>query len=258
MMFGFMKSFLGIKGKQFGQEVIEAIVGIDPEGATQAQLEQMEKDLDKAGIVLQKIRTDYEREVYEAEETMQRYDKMMAAAEYLQAKLANSVTSMTEHPAIEASLARLLDKIEEFAHEVEQEKQDVVEVKALLEEAQAAYKDKAEALTRAKQEIDRAKRGMQRATLQAERAEEKAKRAAEVAGLRRGTTNKLAIATNAMQRKAEEARVRASAFTMKADALAQPSSSDDPLIAEAMQASENKVGKSNANLAERLAALRKK
>ncbi|KAF0136475.1 MAG: hypothetical protein FD153_1921 [Rhodospirillaceae bacterium] len=256
-MFSFMKSFLGVKGKQFGADVIEAIVGIDPEGATQAQMAQMEKDLDNTGMMLQKIRADYEREVREAEEAMQRYDKMMAAAELLQARLADPAMLVTEHAAIEASLARLIGQIEGFAHEVEQEKQDMIEVKALLDEAQTAYKAKAEALTQARQGLDRARRDMQRATLQAERAEEKAKRAAEVACLRGTTTNRLSIATDAMQRKAEEARAKAAALNLKADALAlaKPGASDDPLITEAMRAIESKPGANNANLAERLAAL---
>ena len=259
-MFGFMKSFLGIKGKQLGQEIIEAIVEIDPEGATQAQLEQMEQDLDKAGMVLQKIRVDYEREVREAEEATGRYDKMLAAAEHLQARLQNPATPVSEHASIEASLTRLIGQIEAFTHDVEQEKQDVVEVKALLEEAGAAYKVKAAALTQAKHGIDRAKHDMQRVTLQVERAEEKARRAAEVAGLRGGGTNKLSIATEAMQRKAEKARSRAAALGMKAEALAlaKPGANEDPLIADALRAIENKSGPGGVNLADRLAALQKK
>lgn len=257
-MFGFMKSFVGVKGKQLGREIVEAIVEIDPEGATQAQLEQMEKDLDKAGELLQKIRMDYEREVREADEATKRYDKMMAAAEHLQNKLADPTTGASEKAGIEGSLVKLISQLEEFAPEVEQEKQDVVEVKALLDEAQAAYRAKAETLSKAKQGLDRAKRDMQRASMQQERAEEKAKQAAEVAGLRGDSGNKLSIAVDAMTRKAEEARIKAAAATMKTEALAhvRPGGGDDPLIADAMRAVESKG--SGGNLTDRLAALKKK
>lgn len=257
-MFSFMKSFLGVKGKQLGQEIVAALVEIDPESATQAQLDQMEKDLDRAGMVLQKIRSDYEREVREAEAATKRYDQMMAAAEHLQARLEQA--GAADRAPIEASLATLVGQLEAFAPEVDQEKRDVVEVQALLDEAQAAYKAKAESLSKAKQNLDRAKRDMQRAVIQKDRAEDKARRAAEVAGLHGGGTNRLTVAVDSMHRKAEEARASAEAAAMKAQtmtAIHTDTTGDDPLIAEAMRAAQTGTA-GGANPADRLAALKAK
>lgn len=255
-MFSFLKSFVGVKGKQLGRDIVEAIVEMDPNAATQAQLLQMEQDLDKAGLVLQKIRTDHDREVREAEAITKRYDQMMAAAELLQGKIASATES--ERPSIEASLAKLVAQLEQLAPEVDQEKADVVEVEALLDETQGAYKAKAEALASAKQNLDRATRDMQRAVLQEERADEKARRAAEVAGLRGQSTNKLGIAVDAMHRRADEARAKAAASSMKADTLAivHRKQEEDPNIAAALRAVEG--GAASGDLVGRLAALKKK
>ncbi|MEO5375702.1 MAG: hypothetical protein H7840_15775 [Alphaproteobacteria bacterium] len=256
-MFSFLKSFVGVKGKQLGRDIVEAIVELDPNAATEAQLAEMEKDLDQAGMLLQKIRTDLEREQREADAAVKRYNQMMGAAEHLQAQL--NGTSVSDRASVEASLAKLVVQLEGLVPEVEQEKQDVVEVQALLDETQAAYKAKAEALASAKQGLDRAKRDMQRAVLQEERAGEKAKRAAEVAGLRgSGPTNKLSIAVDAMHRRAEEARAKAANSTMKAETLSivHRRDDDDPNIAAALKAVEG--GPAAGNLTDRLAALKKK
>lgn len=254
-MFSFLQHFFGVKGKQFGKEVVSAIVSIDPEGASQAQLEQMEKDLDKAGMLLQKIRADYDREVREAEAAAKRYDQMMGAAELLQTKIADPSTN--DKSGLEASLAKLLGQLEEFAPQVDQERQDVVDVQALLDDAQAAYKAKATALTGAKQHLDRAKHDMQRAAIQQERAEEKARTAAELAGLRSDSGNKLTVAVDAMRRRADASRAKAASATMKAETLsiASAKTEDDPNIAEAMKLAAGTP--TTGNLTDRLAALKR-
>lgn len=253
-MFSFLKSFVGVKGQQLGQELVQAIVSIDPNAATQAQLDQMEKDLDAAGTVLQKIRTDYDREVREADAAEKRYHQLLAAAEHLQAKVATAGPS--EQGSLEASLQKLVEQLERFVPELEQERQDVVDVRVLLDEAQAAYKLKAEALGQAKQNLERAKRDMQRAVIQQERAEEQSRRAAEVAGLRQSSGNKLHVAIEAMQRKTDEARAQAASHKMKADALstmAAPEQGDANIVA-ALKAVES--GARSGSLTDRLAALK--
>ncbi|MFN3075412.1 MAG: hypothetical protein ABT940_00750 [Alphaproteobacteria bacterium] len=259
-MLSFLKSFVGVKGKQLGQDIVSAIVEIDPAAATAAQLDQMEKDLDNAGMVLQKIRQDYDREMAEWQAVRKRYDQMLAAAEHLQTQLADPSKSPEEKASLEVSLNKLLAQLEELAPEVEAEHKDVLDVQALLDETQAAYRAKATALTTAKQNLDRAKRDMQRAVLEEERSEEKARRAAEVAGLRDGGTgNRLNVAVDAMQRRASEARAKSEAAKLKAETLGKlgaPGDGGDANIAAAMKAVEGSVAPTNT--ADRLAALRNK
>lgn len=256
-MLSFMKSFLGVKGEQIGQDIVRAIVELDPESATQAQLDQMEKDLDQAGAVIQKIRADYDREVREADAATKRNEQMLAAAEILQNKL--DAAAESDKLALETSLSKLIAQLEEFAPQLEQEKQDVVEVKALLDDAQAAYRAKAEALGQAKAKLERAKRDMQRAVIEEERAAEKAKRAAEVAGLRQSSGSKLTVAVDAMQRRADEARSKAEASKLKAQTLntvVNPNA-EDANIAEALRQAQG-GGAPQGSLSDRLAKLKQR
>ena len=256
-MFSFMKSFVGVKGQQLGQDIVKAIVEMDPESASQAQLDQMEKDLDKAGAVIQKLRADYDRELREAQEAKKGYDQLLAAAELLQRKLENP--AVADKAGIEASLAKLVAQLEQRQPEVEAEQKDVDEVQALLDQAQAAYREKAETLTNAKQNLERSKRDMQRAIQEQERASEKAQRAAEVAGLRDGKISGLTVATDAMQRRADEARAKAEAAKLKADTLTTLSkpAADDAHIAAALKEVQGESAGGGASLADRLAKLKK-
>ncbi len=257
-MFSFMKSFVGVKGQQLGQDIVKAIVEMDPESASQAQLDQMEKDLDKAGAVIQKLRTDYDRELREYQNVKKRYDQLLAAAELLQRKLDAPETA--DKAGIEASLGKLLGQLEDLQPEVDAEQKDVDEVKELIDQAQAAYRDKAAALTKAKQGLERAKRDMQRAVQDQERAAEKAQRAAEVSGLRDNKINGLTVATDAMRNRADEARAKAEAAKLKAETLTNLSkpNSDDANIAEALKEVQGaSAPSSGGSLADRLAKLKK-
>ena len=254
-MFSFMKSFVGAKGQQIGNDIVQAIVEMDPETATQAQLEQMEQDLDKAGAVIQKLSAELEREIREYNVAKTRYDQLMGAAEVLQRKLDNPECS--DRAGLEASLTKLVGQLEALAPEVTQEEKDVNDVRALLDTAKDAYKEKAEALTTAKANLERTKREMQRAIMQEEREGEKAARAAEVAGLRNNKSNNLNAATQAFQRRADEAKAKAAAAAMKTEALtkASPASSDANIQAALKEAAGAPAP--TESLQERLARLKK-
>ena len=254
-MFSFMKSFATVKGQQLGQDIVKAIVELDPEGASKAQIDQMARDLDAAGGTIQRLRADLDRETREADEITARYEQMLAAAEVLQRKL--DAPDVADRAGIEASLAKLVGQLEALEPDVAAEKRDVDQVKALMSEAEAAYRAKAEALVGARQSLERAKRDMQRAVQEQERAVEKAQRAAEVAGLREGGVSGLTVATDAMNRRADEARARAGAAKLKAETLASLSRPDagDPHIEAALK--EAQGGGAGGSIADRLARLKR-
>ncbi|MSO76222.1 MAG: hypothetical protein EXQ87_04835 [Alphaproteobacteria bacterium] len=253
-MLGFLKSFVTVKGKQAGQELVRAIVELDPEGATQAELDAMERDLDRTGQMLQKLRADYDREVKEAEAIDKTYREMMAAAEHLEGKLANAATPELDKAGIGQSLAKLVHRLEEMAPRLDEEKQDVEDVKAMLGEAEQAFRAKAQALTQARQTLDRAKRDMQRAGMQQARAEEKARQSAELAGIRQTGGNKLNTALDAMRNRADEARAKAETAKMKGELLRPEVPADDKHLSDAMAAVRGTAPQ--GNVADRLAALK--
>ncbi|MBY0431653.1 MAG: hypothetical protein K2Q10_10680 [Rhodospirillales bacterium] len=258
-MLGFFQSFISVKGKQVGDDVVKALVEMDPEAATQAELVTMERDLDKAGQVLQKLRADYNREIKEADAAEKTYNELLSAAEVLKTRLENPATSDDQKSQIERSMGALLVRLEEMVPEVEREKQDVVEVRAMLEDAEKVYREKAQGLTTARQKLDRAKRDMQRASLDEERAQEKAARAAEVAGFRQRGSNILTVALNAMEKRADEAKAAAETARTKASILSTSSNqvAGDTLVADAL-AQVRGQGVPGASLTDRLAALKKR
>jgi ribosomal protein S15P/S13E len=143
----------------------------------------------------------------------------MAAAELLQKRIADPGTPEAQRQSLNASLASLVAKIEHMAPELDRDKKDVESTRSLLSEAEAAYQQKAEALTNAKKNLDSARHDLQHAKIEEERGAERARQAATVAGLRRSPTSGLTVALNVMQQSAQEARERAEAMNMKAQAL---------------------------------------
>lgn len=256
-MMQFFRTLLGVKGERLGQQVVDALVELDPKSASAAQLRVMEEDLDKAGQLLTRLRADFQRERREAVEARENYGRRLAAAEHLSHQLESAPAD--RRPSLESSLSTLLTQLEELKGEVEVEEREADEAEALVAEAEAAYREKAKALTEAKTALTKAERDMQRAKIEEERAAERANRAAEVAGLRAGSGSKLTVAVDAMSRRAEQARVNAEAARMKAQALNDLSSRDKPGLGdpniEAALAAVGTGGASSLPLQERLARL---
>ncbi len=155
-----------------------------------------------------------------------------------------------------ASLASLVAKIEHMAPELDRDQKDVESTRALLSEAEAAYQQKAEALTNAKKNLDSARHDLQHARIEEERSAERARQAATVAGLRTSPTSGLTVALNVMQQSAQEARQRAEAMNMKAQALSHlKEATADQNVAAAL--AEVRGTTSTKSLSDRLSALRR-
>lgn len=253
----FFKSLIGVKGEQVGRQMVDAIVALDPKSASAAQLRVMEQDLDKAGVLLSRLRADFEREKREAVEARENYARRLAAAEHLNRQYANA-SDAAQKSSLEQSLTNLVAQLETLKGEVDIEQREADEAEELVAEAEAAYREKAKALTEAKAQLERASRDMERAKIQQSRETDRANKAAEVAGLRAGQGSALTVAVDAMKRQADEARSKAEAARMKASVLTSAnerntSSMGDANIAAALAA----VGNSSQpiNLSDRLAAL---
>ncbi len=255
-LFPFMKNFLGVKGDQAAQGLAAAIVKMDPEGASLADLRVMEADLDKAGQAIAKLRAELAREQKEFDTVGKQYAELMSAAEILQKRVDDPATAEPQKASLKNSLAGLVEKLERMAPEIDRDKKDVAATQSLLAEAEKAYQDKAAALAEAKQTLERARHDMQHAALEEQRAKDKAEQAEVVAGLRQSRSSGLTVALNAMQQSAEQARQRAEASTMKAAALTHVSDAgNDKNVADAL-AQVRGTG-SEKSLSDRLAALKR-
>ncbi len=252
----FVRNFIGVKGDSVAAGVVKALVQLDPESATVADLRTMEQDLDNAGRMIAKLRADLAHEQTEFDSIGGQYHELMAAAELLQKRIADPGTVEAQRQSLSASLASLVQKIEHMAPELDRDKKDVEDTRALLLEAEAVYQQKAEALTNAKKNLDSARHDLQHARFEEERSAERARQAASVAGLATSPTSGLTVALNSMQQSAQEARQRAEAMNMKAQALTSlKDAAADHNVATAL--AEVRGTTSSLSLSDRLSALRR-
>lgn len=252
----FLRNFIGAEGGNAATGVVKALVQLDPDSATVADLRTMEQDLDNAGRMIAKLRTDLTHEQTEFDSIGGQYHELMAAAELLQKRIGDPGTPDLQKQSLNASLATLVAKIEHMAPELDRDKRDVESTRTLLAEAEAVYQQKAEALTNARKNLDSARHDLQHARIEEQRSVERARQAATVAGLRSSPTSGLTVALNVMQQSAQEARQRAEAMNMKAEALSHlKEATADQNVAAALAEVRGTVP--TKSLSERLSALRR-
>jgi septal ring factor EnvC (AmiA/AmiB activator) len=252
----FLRNFIGAEGGNAAAGVVKALVQLDPDSATVADLRTMEQDLDNAGRMIAKLRTDLTHEQTEFDSIGGQYHELMAAAELLQKRIGDPGTPDLQKQSLNASLATLVAKIEHMAPELDRDKRDVESTRTLLAEAEAVYQQKAEALTNARKNLDSARHDLQHARIEEQRSVERARQAATVAGLRSSPTSGLTVALNVMQQSAQEARQRAEAMNMKAEALSHlKEATADQNVAAALAEVRGTVP--TKSLSERLSALRR-
>jgi predicted nucleic acid-binding Zn-ribbon protein len=253
-MLPFARNFFAVQGNKATYAVTKALVQMDPESASAADLRTMEQDLDKAGQVISRLRTDLNNERREFDSVNLQYGELMSAAEVLQKKI--DAAADADRGSLETSLANLLNRTEHMAPELERDRKDVDATQALLTDAEKAYQDKARALTEARGNLDRARHDLQHANIEEERSRQRAQQAAIVAGLSASPIGGLTIALNTMQESATEARQRAESADMKANALrGAKSAAEDENVAAALNEVRGTI--SPKSLSERLASLRR-
>lgn len=257
-IFQFLKSFGKEKLSNVGQSVTQKIVAWDPETASQAEIEDMIRELDKITIEAGKAKADYDREQAEADAARKNYDKYVAAAEMLNKQLdeAQSGGNQPRANELSVSLEKLLNELEQMQPEVDRESREAVEAKAYYEEVRQLAEVTAQKVRTARAQLDQAKREMRRAQIEQQRAQSRAEKAEGLAGLRKEASS-LGVALEAMNKQAEQSRAAAAASDMKAKLLGPEPPAKDQHIEEALKAVSGEQPTTTASFADRLAALRK-
>ena len=251
--FSFTSIFTKKKTEQVGQSIVQMLAGWDPETASKAELEQMEKRLDKLVQQVAEARMVYKKEQDEADEINRLYSQKLKAAEILQQRQAENpnVTKIGD------ALNELVSELEELSPEIQREEEEAIEAKEFMEELETIAKTSSEKLKNAKKALSKAMQDMKRADIRAQRAKDKEDQAAKLAGLRDETDN-LGSALTAMQKNAEKANTKAEAANMKAKLLgASEREKPNDLIASAMKEAQSGSAAASST-ADRLAALKKK
>ncbi len=252
--FSFIKNFGVQKVQDTGKSVVRALASWDPEGASEAEIKQMNERLDKIVKQVADARQIHKKEQQEADAINKLYAQRLKAAEILEAKMA----SAGEADLTAQSLEKLLGQLETMQPEIEREEREAVEAKLFMEELEIVAKTSAEKLKNARKTLDGAKRDMQMAKIREQRAKDQADRASLVAGISK-ETDQLGSALSAMQEEAKNANAKADAFKTKASLLATTEEEkDDDLIAAAMAEAQGTHEKPAGSISDRLNALRKK
>jgi chromosome segregation ATPase len=258
-IFGFLRSFGVEKLGKVGETVTQKIVAWDPETASQAEIEEMIRELDKITTEAGKARADYDRERAEADAAQKNYDKFMAAAELLNKRLEEAQALGDQGKALElsGSLNKLVDELEKLKPDLEREIQEANEANAYYEELKELAGVTADKVKKAKEMLEKGRRDMQRAELERQRAGARAENAQKMAGLKNETSN-LGVALAAMNRQADQARAAAAGSDMKAKLLTTEREGQDDNIKAALAEVSGQPEVKNLPLADRLAALKKK
>jgi chromosome segregation ATPase len=218
MSFSFLRRILGVKAANAADDFTAYVATLDPEAATEAEIQQIEE-----------IVGEYAAELVKAKAALQREHNETAAVEKRIADGEAALTVLT--PRVEAgdeqaanTAAKILALLDELQPEWERERQEELDQQALVDEIQHALDESTEKLRTARSTLQQAQREMQRAELSLERARDAEERQRKLAGLKTNSSG-VGVALQAMQKKAEESRLQAETARIKAKQLAKVSGS---------------------------------
>lgn len=248
-MLGFLKHFGLTKAHDAGKKVMETIATWDPEGASEAEIRQIDEQLNEVLKNLASAKSDYNKEKAEADVARLNYEKSIRAAEILQKRVEENPSDVDSANM----LNQLITQLETLHPEVEREEREAIEAAEVVAELDELAKMIAEKLKTARSQLESAVRDMKKAEAEVERAKERADRAAVIAGIKEDSSS-LNSALSAMRRKADESRQEAAAATTKADILSTPSA--DKKLADFIESIDTPAAPTS--ISDRLAALKKK
>lgn len=244
----FSSAYLAQKLGDGFEGVIGAIVSLDPAGASEAQLNLMTADLEKAALKFATLSQDKQKELKEAEEAKTLYEKAKTAALTIKAKM----DSETD-PVKKASLAALVEKLilETQAKKSvwEKEQLEADNITKLVDLIETVVEQKFAAIESAKRALAAAKTKMDMADAQSQSFDMEQEIAAMQSG---GTSTGLNVALNAMNEKADAAAAELAAKQKLASLKQSGDVMKDPTVLAALAEAE---GKTELSLEDRLAAL---
>jgi DNA repair exonuclease SbcCD ATPase subunit len=257
-IFGFIRSFGKEKLSQAGESMTQMIVSWDPETASEAEIQEMIRELDNITVEAGKAKASYEKEKAEADAAAKNYNRFMAAAELLhkQYETAQSSGDQAKATELEASLTKLLKDLEDLQPEMERESQEAEEARTYYEEIRELAGITAQKVKSARAQLDKAQREMKRAEIERQRAQARSEKSEQMAGLRKQSSS-LGVALAAMNKQAEQARASATAADMKAKLLSVQTEKQDQNIQQALQEVSGEPVTQTKSIADRIAALKK-
>lgn len=235
------------------------LIKFDFDGATEEQLEELDKVLDEATRQMVQARNEWKREKSEADAAEAAYNLQVTVCEKLEEKLSNPDLDDTSRTSLEESLNETLAHLEEeLGPERDREVQEAEEASSYLNELQTSVTQASTNLKEAKKRLTQMKRDLDRAQKKEEDENKKAERQKEIAGIKQRTSN-LGSVFAVMEKETAKAQENAEVATEKRMSLESVSSTpaSDKNVADIL--AEIKGGdKPVMSASERLAALKAK
>ena len=252
MVWRFLKHYGMSKATDALEDFATAVVAFDPEAASRAQIDMMEAELHKLGRRLAEAEAEVNREHRETAALRDSYENYLQAAQRLESALAGAEGSARTE--LEASLSKVVTRLEKLKPEIEREEQEDQEVEAWHAELQRSFGELGEKLRQARGDLQSARRKMDIAKLRKERAAAQDSRAAESRGIA-GSIASLSVALDAMNQQTASYRNETESLRLKAGLFQTERLEDDPHIAAALEAAQADGGAGSLSLSQRLAAL---
>lgn len=177
------------------EAVVEGIVSLDPEGATEAQLDLMQSDLEKATKKFAVLSQEKQKELKEATEALALYETSKKAAHLVAGKIKEN-PSLAD--ALNPKLLKLIEDAESKKMSYDKEKLEADNITKLVDTLEIIVEQKYEAINKARKALNDAKVQMK----MAEAKQETANLAKEIDAMKNGTESTgLNVALKAMQKK---------------------------------------------------------
>lgn len=241
-------AFTKVKTTQTGDQVAKILAKLDPDAVTESAIIELDDRLRIMTDECAAARREYQKELKQAEQARDLYNRRVAAAENLQAQL-----DANPSKDVEDALNELLETIESTAEDVEREEQEANDAKEILDAMEESCTELAEQLKALRTNAKKLKTELVRAEQESERAARREEQAKILAGIKKSTSG-YTVAMEALEAAANDAKDNASASKHRATLLAPKPEVKNDIIAKAMGEGTAKPATSTK---ERLAALKK-
>ncbi|MBF0186900.1 MAG: hypothetical protein HQL50_03140 [Magnetococcales bacterium] len=242
---GFL-DFLGSFGKAKVEEGVKAsaaaLARLDPEAATQAQIDMLDRKLASLRERLVKAQRAYDKDVQETKDWQAKEERTLQALKILKSRYeANPSDS-----SIMENARRLRDSMDNIHLNIEREKREDAQAKAILEQVQSLYDKVKQRRMDIRSKLDEARGRMESAKVREEQAKLREQETKELADMEGGFDD-IGIALDAMNKAAEDAEKHAAVANLSADEIAERGATGDEDVLADILGDSRKKGSSSAD-----------
>ena len=251
---GFL-SFLGFYSKEkvneIARDVTSKIVSIDPEGASEAQLNMMLEKLSEISKNVAKYRRAYQKDLAETKDWKDRLNSTISALEVLEGDLATASDSKADQ--IGEVIDGLLDEVEKIEVEIAREESEDIEAKEILETFEKAETSLAEKIKTARINLREMTQQIEKAKIKRDMAEDRFKAEKENQGFG-NSLDSLTIANDYMEKELNRLKDEEEALKSQTELFKEDENPHKDMIADALARADG--GAKSSSRTDRLAKLR--